>query len=757
MILTSGAPRARRGSLASAADARRRRRHSPSTGSRPDPCGSRSTCTAACPPSRSSAFPTPRCARRASGCGRRSPTAASSSRCGGSSPTWRPASLRKAGPGLDLAIAGGAAGRLGAARVGARWPRAGDGRRAGPGRLGAAGRRACWRSPRRRASRAPTAIVVPAENGPEAALVAGIEVIPLDSLAQLPRPRGGRVGAGAPGAAAAARRRPTTAGPDLADLRGQRHLRHALEVAAAGGHSLLMVGPPGAGKSLAASRLPSILPPPAPEEALEVARIASACGRLGDRPSAAAGRSAPRITRSARPGLVGGGNPPRPGEATLAHRGVLFLDELCEFRRDALEALRAPLESGWVSIARAGGLGSGCPAASCSSPPPTPVPAGAARPTRSAAARRSRPALPGAAQRRARRPHRHPRRDPPAERRGDRRAGRASPRPRCASGSTRPATRQGSRLGPGRCNAEMTPAEARECALERGRRGAARRVLLAAQAQRPRPRPGPAAGADDRRPRRQRGDRARADGPGPAAAAEGLTSELAATPARPACAARGCSPTSRPTSRRSRPALPGSRSPELLRLSNEDLAAAVAPQVADADPGGGRGDAARQPARRAWRRRMLGLLPPRPALPGGPARRGRRALGADRPRRPGPAAASSPTAPASVTVVGARRASSYGREVARELGRDLAAAGLVVVSGLAFGIDACAHRGALEAGLHRRRPRLRRRRRLPGGPPLALAADPGERPRPLRAAAGDAAPGAGPSRPATGSWPRWPG
>ena len=134
--------------------------------------------------------------------------------------------------------------------------------------------------------------------------------------------------------------------PDLADLRGQPHLRHALEVAAAGGHSLLMVGPPGAGKSLAASRLPSILPPLAPVEALEVARIASACGRLGRGSPGGRPFRAPHHTISAA-GLVGGGTPPiRPGEVTLAHRGVLFLDELCEFRRDALEALRAPLESG---------------------------------------------------------------------------------------------------------------------------------------------------------------------------------------------------------------------------------------------------------------------------------------------------------------------------------------------------------------------------------------------------------------------------
>jgi magnesium chelatase family protein len=99
--------------------------------------------------------------------------------------------------------------------------------------------------------------------------------------------------------------------------------------------------------------LPSILPPLAPEEGLEVARIASACGRLGAGQSGGRPFRTPHHTVSPA-GLVGGGNPPNPGEATLAHRGVLFLDELCEFRRDTLEALRAPLETGWVSIARAG-------------------------------------------------------------------------------------------------------------------------------------------------------------------------------------------------------------------------------------------------------------------------------------------------------------------------------------------------------------------------------------------------------------------
>jgi magnesium chelatase family protein len=141
--------------------------------------------------------------------------------------------------------------------------------------------------------------------------------------------------------------------PDLADLRGQPGLRRALEVAAAGGHSLLISGPPGAGKSMAARRLPSILPPLGPEEALEAARVASACGRSVE--AAVAGRRpfrAPHHTVSTA-GLIGGGNPPRPGEVTLAHQGVLFLDELPEFGRDTLEALRQPLEDGAVRLVRA--------------------------------------------------------------------------------------------------------------------------------------------------------------------------------------------------------------------------------------------------------------------------------------------------------------------------------------------------------------------------------------------------------------------
>ena len=196
------------------------------------------------------------------------------------------------------------------------------------------------------------AIAVPAANAPEAALAGQPRVVPLVRLEQLallgtedeplaPSPPVWSANGFGPSA------------PDLADLRGQPYLRYALEVAAAGGHSLLIIGPPGAGKSLAARRLPSIMPPLGRSEAMEVLRIASACGR-SPRPDAPPSRPfrAPHHTISTA-GLVGGGSPPRPGEVTLSHRGVLFLDELGEFSREALEALRQPLEEGRVTIVRA--------------------------------------------------------------------------------------------------------------------------------------------------------------------------------------------------------------------------------------------------------------------------------------------------------------------------------------------------------------------------------------------------------------------
>jgi magnesium chelatase family protein len=370
-----------------------------------------------------------------------------------------PASLRKAGPGMDLAIAAAllsASGQLeweGLAQVALAGELALDGStRPIHGALAIA-----------EAARegGATAIVLPAENGPEAALALGVDVVPLDSLGQLPalaageweplRPEPLPLEGDAPG------------GPDLADLRGQPHLRHALEVAAAGGHSLLMIGPPGAGKSLAASRLPSILPPMAPIEALEVARIASACGRLGTAPLAGRPFRAPHHTISPA-GLIGGGTPPRPGEATLSHRGVLFLDELCEFRRDSLEALRAPLESGEVSIVRVGGRRSlPCRFMLIAAANPCPCGRGEADPECScapAAVQRYQGRLSGALADRIdilAAVH-----QPSAKEIGGA-PGEPSADVRERVGAAR--ERQERRLGLGRCNAEMSPSEARECAL----------------------------------------------------------------------------------------------------------------------------------------------------------------------------------------------------------------------------------------------------------------------------------------------------
>lgn len=260
-----------------------------------------------------------------------------------------PADLRKAGPGLDLAIAAallGAAGELSLECL-KGWSMVGELALDGTVRP-VRGALAMAESV---AEAGRPGILVPPENGPEAALAAGVEVRAIGSLSEL-RSLGRGVLPGDP-AKPLEIDASCSSGPDLADLRGQPHLRRSLEIAAAGGHGLLMIGPPGAGKSLAARRLPSVLPPLAGREFLEAARIASACG-LGSRLTGARPFRAPHHTVSAA-GLVGGGSPPRPGEITLAHRGVLFLDELCEFQRPALEALREPMEAGEVTISRAHG------------------------------------------------------------------------------------------------------------------------------------------------------------------------------------------------------------------------------------------------------------------------------------------------------------------------------------------------------------------------------------------------------------------
>ncbi len=143
---------------------------------------------------------------------------------------------------------------------------------------------------------------------------------------------------------------------DYADVRGQLGAKRALEIAAAGGHNLLLVGPPGCGKTMLAQRLPSILPPMSSNEALDVTKIYSVAGLLGSKPRLVSDRPfrSPHHTIS-EVALVGGGAIPKPGEISLAHHGVLFLDELPEFRRSALEVMRQPIEDGNVTIARAAG------------------------------------------------------------------------------------------------------------------------------------------------------------------------------------------------------------------------------------------------------------------------------------------------------------------------------------------------------------------------------------------------------------------
>lgn len=193
-------------------------------------------------------------------------------------------------------------------------------------------------------------LICPGAQGGEAAWAGAIEVVAASGLVPLMNHLKGTQQLGAPTRAVSEN---TRKGPDLAEVKGQDTAKRALEIAAAGGHNLLMVGPPGAGKSMLAAALPGILPDLGPREALEVSMVASMAGALDEgRLIRARPFRAPHHSASM-PALVGGGAKAKPGEVSLAHLGVLFLDQLPEFNRVVLDALRQPLETGEVTVARA--------------------------------------------------------------------------------------------------------------------------------------------------------------------------------------------------------------------------------------------------------------------------------------------------------------------------------------------------------------------------------------------------------------------
>jgi len=224
-----------------------------------------------------------------------------------------------------------------------------------------------------------TTLFVPCDNAAEATAVDGVRVLAARTLRDAVAVLNGDASPVAPPTPIVER---VVDDADFTDVRGQAHAKRALEIAAAGGHNVMLVGPPGAGKTMLARRLAAILPPLSREEVLEVSSIWSVAGLLPRRGALVDARPfrAPHHTISVS-GLIGGGSPPRPGEVTLAHRGVLFLDELPEFQQHVLESLRQPVEDGRVAIARASGIGDfpsrfqlvaaanpcrrGCPALDC--------------------------------------------------------------------------------------------------------------------------------------------------------------------------------------------------------------------------------------------------------------------------------------------------------------------------------------------------------------------------------------------------------
>ncbi|MBI2202925.1 MAG: YifB family Mg chelatase-like AAA ATPase [Candidatus Rokubacteria bacterium] len=267
-----------------------------------------------------------------------------------------PADFRKEGPAFDLPIALGILAATGAVKGDQDGALAVVGELALDGAIhGVRGALAVGLACVRHRVRT---LLVPVDNRAEARAVDGLHVLTARTLREAVALLNGEAEPAALPEAPPVVVRDASDDVDFGDVRGQAYAKRALEIAAAGGHNVILVGPPGGGKTMLARRLPSILPPLGGNEVVEVSCIWSVAGLLTARGALVGTRPfrAPHHTISVS-GLIGGGSPPRPGEVTLAHRGVLFLDELPEFQQHVLESLRQPLEDGRVSITRASGTG----------------------------------------------------------------------------------------------------------------------------------------------------------------------------------------------------------------------------------------------------------------------------------------------------------------------------------------------------------------------------------------------------------------